>query len=313
MLDIESWIYKAFDEVIPYGSGTDLRVNCPFCSESDTGQHLYISLVHETCHCFKCDYSSSWLGLVVGVEGGSYNDAREAIGDGGIVPLYKLLRRDVANVTEILAMRQSQQPNGMSERFYTLDEAMLGHSIVARRNAEMVLKYVTRRMGTADRYLDQWGVWKDALGYGRLIVPVERGWWTSRRVLEGMSPKYLSCRNPKGDILYNHRALDKYNRVAIAEGVFSAEFVGDHCVALCGKTATPAQLNRLIQSRVHEFEICLDSGTERETDELAHALHRGGKSVDVRMYANGDPASSTQYKLLPYSMTTSLRMKWGMV
>ncbi len=272
------------------------------------------------------------------MEGGSYNDAREAIGDGGIMPLYKLLRRSVEakiqegieagsiiSDTAVMVSSLGMLPIdvravGMPPEFLTLRAALIDSSRAVRKNAEIAVAYITNRMSVLttfdklmDRYENWWGVWRGIRGHGRLVIPVENGWWTSRSLLNLRQSKYISCARPKGNILYNFKALETYKRVAIAEGVFSAEFIGDHAIALCGKTATPEQLARLINSNVREFEVCLDSGTERETEKLAQALHRGGKSVDVRIYSAGDPASTTQYTLLPYSMTTSLKIRWEMV
>ena len=76
MRDIQDFLYRYADNVKPYGGGTDLRVDCPFCDDrvgdSDTGQHLHVSLSKETCHCFRCEYSRSWIGLIMDMTGLDY-------------------------------------------------------------------------------------------------------------------------------------------------------------------------------------------------------------------------------------------------
>lgn len=318
MMDIEGWTYTAFDDVIHSGYGSDLRVNCPFCFELDSDHHLYISLIKGVCHCFRCDYSNTLIGLVMDVDGIAFDEARDQLG-GDIVPLYKLLRMKKDSVLGEYTMPKVEQSRGMPDNFTTINEALISGSKALYRSAMMALNYLTARMESlydrADvcrRFGDQWGIWSGIEGYGWLVMPVEDGWWISRRLLRGMTPKYMACSKPKHGILYNYGVLDKCDEVAIAEGIFSAEFIGKHAIALCGKKATPEQLARLCEARCDEYSICLDAGTIEESLRLAEELTRRGKSVRIRTYYDGDPASSNNYCTSQYTLRNGLALKWGM-
>lgn len=297
-MKIEDWIYRTFNEVLPYGNGSDLRVNCPFCEERahkvDVSHHLHISLVKETCHCFRCDYSGSWLELVSKAEGVSFRQAHEILDGNGedLVPLY------------ILRRRQRIQPivSSMPDNFMTIHDAIESGGF-AGTLGNAAMKYVKYRLGRMipdyNKYYQHWGIWNDPTGWGRLVLPVERGWWQYRNILKHHAgPKYISCSNPKSDRLYNYTALDLYDEVCIAEGVLSAACIGPDAIALCGKTATPEQVKRLGNSKPSKFILCLDPEAIQEALEMAETLLRyGRKIVEVRMYIGGDPASTKTFEL----------------
>jgi hypothetical protein len=108
------------------------------------------------------------------------------------------------------------------------------------------------------------------------------------------------------DRLYNSAALQAYDTVCIAEGIFSAACIGDNAVALCGKTIVPAQLARLQASTVETFVVCLDAEAKGDMIVLADALVARGKRVVVRQYRQGDPASCKHWVDSDY--TFSLRV-----
>jgi hypothetical protein len=300
-MDISNWVYATFDDVVQYGSGTDLRVNCPFCLDDDTGHHLHISLIKEVCHCFRCDYKTSWARLVSDVEGVPISNAFATLRDVGhsIAPLYVLRRRQLQS-DEALGV-QTEMP----EDFLTINDAFQGDKM-SKRLAHMADDYLRVRLSRAvpdywKRLYDVYGIFNSSRGYGRVIFPVEDGWWQARAIVKDFTgPKYMSPDIPKGEALYNSSAL-KYKTVHIAEGALSAECLGKTAVALCGKTATPKQVRRLVRSKAREFVLCLDDNTTSESLALAKTLYERGKGVTIRNYIDGDPADMVKYTEFRYN------------
>jgi hypothetical protein len=302
-MSIREWLYIRFGDIKP--ETDELRINCPFCENrvgsADVGHHLYVSLVIQVCHCFKCDYKATWIRLIRDVDDCSYHEAMDQLG--GIedrIPLYALLSKKTGKAAQ-----------EMPKAFLTIKDALTKKGLV-HESAEIASIYVRHRLESWvedwPQYLSEWGVWNCSQGYGKLVLPVERGWWQYRHIMKNHSgPKYVNPTDPKGDRLYNYQALSK-DTVYIAEGIISAVCIGKDAVALCGKTATPEQIERLARSNVHTFVICLDSDTERETIALADALLPRGKDVIIRMYQDGDPASSKVWTDTQYSFQTKVEM-----
>lgn len=309
MAGIENWLYSAFSDVINGGT-TEMRINCPFCKsrvgESDDSHHLYISLTKPVCHCFKCEYGTSWTRLIMDIEDISFPEAMGMIRSDAFVPLYMLLE----NAVEVLIRPEIKS---MPDNFVTVNDALSSSKGLAVKSALMAKLYAERRLKSVcidwAAYLDRWGVWTDANGFGKIVFPVERGWWQSRSIYRGNGLKYVSASMPKESRLYNYEALELYDSVKIAEGVISAACLGNDAIALCGKAATPKQLKRLGDSRVKNFVVCLDSDAKRNALELSDSLLRLGKNVTVRLYSRGDPASSNNYTEHEYSFATSVMLQ----
>ena len=297
-MNIESWVYRHFDDV--RSSGSDLVVRCPFCESrvgsKDQRGHLYVNLVEPICHCFRCDYAGSWHTLVVDVEG-EWSELDEQI-----VPLYRLLHR--RNL-----QKQAQQ---MPSSFLTISDALENGNPLAKRVAQTAKDYVEMRVGPFrggwSDLLGRWGIWDGIEGIGKLVLPVERGWWQERALDPAARPKYISAHAPKEDRLYNPAALSK-GIVYIAEGIISAACLGDSAVALCGKTATPQQLCRLGQAEVRRYVICLDSDAQKEALRLAKGLASHNKEIAIRQYEDGDPASCRNYVDVAFNWRTEIERR----
>ena len=309
--DIENWVYATYDDVLPY-RGTDLRVNCPFCEERgygiDTSFHLYISIVKEACHCFRCDYGyQNWASLVSDVEGMPFGIVKCRQAE-SVTPLYKLMRRQVS-----LADKPGHPLIDMPDGFLVIaDGTSNKHQLTV---ALLAKEYVRRRLS---KYVDNWevylhvfGVWDT--GFDTIVLPIERGWYQERHMRKYYTgPKYLSTAHDREDRLYNYTALDLYDQVHIAEGVFSAACIGDDSIALCSKTANDMQVRRMCRSRVDMFVVCLDAGFTREALKLAEQLYVGGKAVRIRQYESGDPASCTQYTECEYNFASRVALNLGL-
>lgn len=285
-MNVETWLYSNFD-TIPYGD-TDMRINCPFCKNRtgipDTSHHLHISIVKPVSHCFRCGYKASWTRLVMDISGATYKEALDELKD-TIIPLYVLRRQ--------MAVAQRPGVSTMPKEFSTISAALAMGGLAAR-SALMAKLYIERRLeGIADwgLYLDQWGVWTDSSGFGKLVFPVEDGWWQYRNLRKSATIRYVSCSAPKGNSLYNYKALEQ-EHVMIAEGIISAACLGTNAVALCGRIGNPTQIERLGNSlSTKKYTICLDADAKQQALNLAQELLEYGKEVWIRFYSTGDPAT----------------------
>jgi DNA primase len=303
-VSIENWVFQHFDD--PRMGQSDIVVLCPFCQNRigspDLSGHLYISTVEQTCHCFRCNYAASWMGLVRDVTGSTYKEARDELRQERLVPLYKLMR----------TRAPTENPVQMPESFRTIRQAE-GHPL-GTKLSKAAAQYVEMRVAPYrddwQDLLDRWGVWLDAAGIGRLVLPVERGWWQERNISDpDPRPKYTSPPVPKGDRLYNGTALTRYETVYVAEGIISAACIGESAVAMCGKSAVPEQMRRLGMAKVKQYVVCLDSDAQRDAIKLAEELHSFGKEVYVRKYESGDPASCTEYEDVQFTWRTAIEMR----
>lgn len=320
MNNIESWIYRAFlGDTIPYKDGAELRVCCPFCKDEgkgqDQGYHLYISLVEEAAHCFRCDFGTrSYTYLISRVEGITMSDAVNQMRSEGesLTPLYVLRRKEIHD-----SISDQLNTHVVGKDFMTISDAF-EHRGLASYHALAAASYMERRLCMLKLdvswkyYCHVWGVFTGADGYGKLVFPIEDGWWQYRHIMADYTgPKYVSCSRPKEWRLYNAKALEMHKIVYVAEGVISAASIGLNCIALCGKKSTPQQIERLGKSNVDVFVLCLDFGTRNESLWLADTLHKQGKQAIIRSYSSGDPASCNDYNEYTYSFSSGVAARLG--
>jgi len=305
MREIQDFLYRNFDQVIQYGGGTDLRVDCPFCStrtgSDDIKQHLHVSLAKETCHCFRCEYSKSWIGLVMEVTGLSY---AHALGEIYAVP----------NPVNFDRLKERLKDEHEFKEVYPnlpADFTLLKRGITKRLDSGTLigraLHYLKKR-GFKPEVYEKYGLGvASSVGY-RVIIPIEDNFWQARSLYPFLKPKYMNPEVTSRELLFNSRALDLYKEVVICEGAFSSMAVGDNSVALVGKNPTAEKLDRLRQSRVKHFIVTIEEGAQRSMVTLADALKGFGKEVTVWLYDRGDPADSTAYKEKPYDLKTKIQI-----
>ena len=306
-MSIKDWVYLHFDDPLPTES--DLIVRCPFCrmrvGSEDRSGHLHISILPEmkACHCFRCGYAASWYGLIRDVTGSSYAEALQDLGGAEIVPLYRLLHQ----------RKLKEAVEQMPSSFQTLSHALENGNPLSKRIARSCSDYVKLRVSPFrsdwSTLLERWGLWATEEGLGKLVLPVERGWWQERDISSpDPKPKYLSPHLPKKGRLYNWQALSR-REIYITEGIISAACLGDKAIALCGKSATSEQLRRLGLSSVERYTVCLDADAQMEAIELAKNLSSFGKEVVIRIYSEGDPASCRIYQNIEFSWKSSIEMR----
>jgi len=321
MIDIESWVIQTFNDI--QHKGDEILANCPFCHLEglpvDINYHLHIGLDSFThVHCFRCEYSSTWFGLVAKYERCTIGQAKEII-KSDLTPLYVLQARKEHR--EARAAKQQQAVDtSMPSSFMTLQQAKK-HAMGSKAIRDSLLKVwrfcEKRRIMGLDNWATikrTWGIFDAPEWFAYLVIPVENGFWQARRTKLNAPAKYKSKPVPKTGVLYNAQALQQFNMVHITEGVISAEFVGPTAVALCGKKATLQQAIRLYQSPVKVFVICLDDNTDKDIVRLADMLVGHDKAVLVRKYKNGDPADEgSSYKEYTYANMVKAKILAGML
>jgi len=201
----------------------------------------------------------------------------------------------------------------MPSSFQTLVDAMDNGNPLAKKIAKSCVGYVKLRVepfrSDWSSLLGRWGLWSTEEGIGKIVFPVERGWWQERSFsIPDPKPKYLSSPSPKKDRLYNWQVLGRAI-VQITEGIISAACLGEGAVALCGKQATPEQVRRLGLSQTRRYVVCLDADAQREASNLATSLVSFGKEVLIRRYEEGDPASCREYEDIEFSWKSSIEMR----
>lgn len=292
MFDITGFVYRQFSEVLEYGSPVcDLRVDCPKCD--DTKKHLYIGTDKHMVHCFRCGYSSSWIKFVMEVTGYSYS---RSIGE-----IYKATK-----VTSIAKMK-----------------AILDPVIEVHHDAELPtdfkMLYGSNENKTIKRYLASRGFDSNHWRYymlgaaesitGRIIIPIEYGYWQGRKVYPWMEPKYINPKSPARNMIFNASAMEHYAEVVICEGAFSAMAVGRNSIALIGKEPTHEKIERILSSTVEHFIIALEPLAYKTMSKLMDALVANGRQVTVWNYKNGDPNDPlASFEPMEYTLKSKVKL-----
>lgn len=303
---IARWLQREFGDVTR--SGQDVRVDCPFCSEPDTKQHLYVNIAKPVAHCFRCDWSGTHFQLVreiVGAE--SYAEVVHHLQGTGS-------RTNISGYQSVADRLKSMFVEGGSRPKLALDmpewfKSFNANERITDPHASVVLDYALQRL-TVNSI-----IWHD-VGYctsddpmlrmlrWRVVFPVENGFWQARTIGRSTYAKYISPQMEKGDVLFNYVALDRHPELYVAEGIISALALGPSAVAVIGKGATEAQAKRIAKSQVGRVTIAFDAGTEfsKGVTQLADVLVSHGKDVIIRQYTEGDPDSCHVFTEEPYSM-----------
>ena len=299
--DIQSWIYRWFPEVVEYKDGSDLRVNCPFCvgryGKEDSKYKLHISLHKQTCHCFRCGYSATWVRLVIDATGLPYY---RAVGELYAAPSVKKFD-DIRGAIDGTALVKRVQP----EVTFPFNYRLLYSSTQPSQLVTAARHYMLKR-GLGINHWERYslGVSED-IGL-RVIIPVEKDYWQARAIFPFMEPKYLNPKSDSADYIFNPSALTLYNEVVVCEGAFSAMSVGWNAIALLGK-GTAAKVDRIARSPVSNIIVALDSDARREAVDLASTFKRAGKNVTIWKYTEGDPADSEPASVVSYNFQSEVR------
>lgn len=307
---IEEWLEKTIGDIKYNSSGTDVAVCCPFCEarrgSPDDKYHMYVSVIRPVAICHRCDWSGTHLSLVMEVDGCTYIEALSAIQNPKhTVADYDKVFRSV-RPTELPRSGKMSQPPG----YIPFLQATGWH---IGKEARIIWNYITHNRGVPIAYaLSSWGY---VPGSNRAWVLIDNTWWQGRSIFPNAKLKYISPPWPKGDSLWNAKALYQYNIVDICEGVISATHDGDNAVALCGKTVTDLQAERLSIAPVKTYRVMLDSDAKDQSYVIAEKLRYFGYIGCIKLchLQDGDPADHVPYTTEPYDFVSEVRHKLGAI
>lgn len=290
---IQEWLEATLGDIIEAGGGTELRVNCPFCESRvgrpDEKHHLYISTQSPVAMCHRCTWQGSYISLVIGVSGCSYAEALRQLDSP--MPSVERFSRLMSPTGLLGSIPEAviSKPN----KFKTFD---INENSAKEELA--VWNYLVNRRKIPQALIRKYMGW--APGTHRAWILVDCNFWQGRLIIPG-EPKYLSSPWPKGDALWNANALND-NHVIICEGVFSAIAVGSHAIALCGKTITPMQAERIVRSHVRAVTIMLDADAIQQAYGIAKTLEEVGYVGIMKIHelVAGDPTDGLEGKLVTY-------------
>lgn len=297
------WMQSRLDNVIASSSnGREMQANCPFCyskrGKFDVKQHLYVSKIKAAAHCFGCEWSGSWIALIIAVDGCSTTAAIMQIASGVSVEDYDNVLRDLmADPTP--EESELDVEDIVPEGYKQLDLSKGVLNITA-------VNYLR------NRGLSDWMIFSGMFGIvpGKMSIYIWASpkYWQARSVVPDAQPKY---RNPfgvkLGDVLglWDSTHLGGYVRsldgpVHIAEGMFSALALlgrGKAALATLGKLPNGAQVKRLVALR-GSLRVCFDSDAHENAWNLVKRLREQGKQdVDVAILEHGDPETCDEYEV----------------
>lgn len=305
MLDIYNFVISHFDNI--HIKPNDIAVNCPFCIDrygmEDVTANLEISIVKHTCHCWRCEYKRSWIGLVMDITKLSYIQSM------ALLYVTPIPSTEAIDALEFDARIASDCPRLSPKEQIAIDGYIgMDSHIVGDNEFDIIKRYLMRR-GFGPYYWTRYN-----LGYvpnsWRVYIPIEHAYWQARAVLPWMTPKYMGPEIRSYDVLFNASALNKYTEIVITEGAFSAMAVGDNAIALMGKNPRPEQIARICDSDVTSVIIAMEYHASSILS-VADAIISIGKSVELWEYENSqDPADWVKPSKSVYDpFTSKLRAK----
>ena len=283
------WAESRFESVIV--SGAEIKVNSIFCD--DRKHHLWCnpSGGKKGCetgvyHCWKSDQKGSLVGLVMMVDGCTYDEAMRTLDLAPGGRLSDLEKR----VEEMFLLKQDSTPPPaqtharleMPPDCYAFDDLPTGH-----RLRSQAAEYLASRMIPTDGLM----VCTGGRYRNRIVIPyLDRAgsliYYNGRYVGDaGDGLRYLGPPKElgigKGDVLYSRKWPSKGEKVYITEGEFdsmSLDISGFRSVALGGKNMTPQQME-MIRGCQPVLSLDADDSGAQATPRLANMLLKAGFEI----------------------------------
>jgi hypothetical protein len=136
---------------------------------------------------------------------------------------------------------------------------------------------------------------------GRLVFPVRMDgavvYYQARTIGDAdpktLNPSSYEAEATASEVLFGYDSARGEGHVVVVEGVFDALRVGPHAVALLGKTASPAKVERLRRMSATRYTVYLDCGEEerREARRLASLLSEWAPTYVAEPPEGEDPGS----------------------
>jgi hypothetical protein len=280
------WAESRFDSVIV--SGAEIKLNSIFCD--DRKHHLWCNpsggkkgYEAGVYHCWKSDQKGSLVGLVMRVDGCTYDEAMRTL---DLAPGGRLadLEKRVEEIFESKRAGAGTEPSQirasieMPPDCYPFDDLPTGHKLRAR-----AAEYLSSRMIPTDGLT----VCTSGKYRNRIVIPyLDRSgtliYYNGRYVGDGDGLRYLGPPKElgigKGDVLYSRNWPSRGDKVYITEGEFdsmSLDISGFKSVALGGKSMTPVQME-MIRGCLPVLSLDADDSGGAATPRLASMLIKAG-------------------------------------
>jgi hypothetical protein len=300
---IHEWLDAVLGDVIEASNGTELRVNCPFCSarvgKPDTKHHMYVSMYNPVAMCFRCTWQGNYISLIMSATGCSYAEALKQLEEP--TPDIKKFDKLFSPSGLMAGPIMSSKPLGF-KHFTLLDQE-------STKEERAVWNYLINRRHIPQAIVRRYMGW--APGTNRAWILVDSDFWQGRLIIPG-EPKYISAPWPKGDSLWNPNALrDKH--IIICEGVFSAIAAGSHAIALCGKTITIPQAKRIVKAGPSSITIMLDHDAIQHSYTVAQTLEEQGYIGVMKIHelSQGDPTDGLDGRVVNFDWFAKARSSFS--
>lgn len=283
------WAESRFDDVVP--SGDEVKINSVFCE--DRKRHLWCNPSGGKTgsdlgvyHCWKTGSKGNLIGLVMIVDGCSYEEAMRTLDiapSGGIAELERRVADMFASGSPRGADSEEERsaPGGLElpPDCYPFDDLPSSHRL--RSQAEAYLG--SRSIPTDGLMVCTSGRYRN-----RIVIPyLDRSgtliYYNGRYVGDaGSNLRYLGPPKElgvgKGDVLYSRNWPDRGEKVYITEGEFDAmslDLSGLAAVALGGKNMTSTQI-AMISGLKPVLALDADDSGGEALPRIAHSLFRAG-------------------------------------
>lgn len=287
--DIASRLYSYFIETLGLKENSKnwLVGDCPHCGKKNKfGINVHINMAN----CFVCGDRTSPLGVVKKVEG--FNTFSEVY---KLITKYETFSIDLAETLN----RGKVSKKETSKIIKALPEEYKMVGLYDSKLDHLVRKQLKRRgFGLTKAMMLGFGYCAKGEYAQRLIIPFYKEgkiiYFNSRQLIK-LGSKY---KNPteeefgigKGHIIYNHDALNFFNKVWIFEGVLNAATIGTNATATGGKQLSEWQINQYINSPCKRIVIGLDDDAYKEALQLALKI-APFKQVKILKFPKGKDAN----------------------
>ena len=269
------------------------KTQCPWCHNEKN--RAFINTVTGSANCKHCDWKASgWVSLIAVTEGlktrneiaawikeheDELRGIRTAVNDLGYTPARRYMNLYIPSACKPVENNDAYAAYIRSRGFTEVNDLIQEYNIHKCEEG----KYINRIVfplyeGPQLMYF-----------FDRTIDPLN----TRKTLGVGTHDAYWPV--DKSEVIFNIDTARKQTgkKLAIAEGIFSAlaveEMTLTTCVALLGKACSEQQLQKIVEIKPCEVELCLDPDALKKTYELALRLQSFRVPVSVRYFSKGDP------------------------
>ncbi len=227
-----------------------LKGDCPICGKD---KKLGVQIEDNKAHCFSCDFHMNTFNFIIEIENlKTYND------------VYNLLKKyDGTSTYSQLSDFSEDKPRSLS---LPPEFKLIG--LYDSKIAKLV-EGILQRRGFKIDYLMRKGIGYCATGKyaGRYIIPYyENGdlvYFNARKFIDSAGEKFKNptkdeCGVGKADVIYNIDALQMYNTIYTFESTTNCLTLGDNTIGTGGKSPSPWQKNKILESPVENLIIGFD-------------------------------------------------------